>query len=637
MPPANPDSAADQPLRSKLTFVATRPVAISMFIIALAVFGVVSLSKLPVDLLPEISYPTLTVRSAYPGAAPEDVEDRVSERVQESLSTLPSLVRSTSISRAGYSDVLLEFGWGTNMTFAVQEVRDRLDDVFLPDDAERPLILRYDPNLDPILRIGLRAPEGVEHNGDFDAEGLIRLRWLAENRIKRQLEGLDGVAAIQVRGGLQEEILVSVDPAQLAALNLDPALIGQRLSAENLNASSGQVREGSTDYLVRTLNEFRTVEEIEDLALVRREGATLRIRDVAKVERTYAEREVITRIKGAEAVEVAIFREAGANIVAVAQDVRDAIFGDEEQAALMAERVQQKRTRSEELSYDDRKNLGFLAWELRDEAQLETLSDQSTFIGAAVNDVRDAAGLGALLAVLVMWVFLRRVAPTLIIGLAIPISVVVTFAPMFLMDVSLNIMSLGGLALGVGMLVDNAIVVLESITRCREEGDSLNNAAVRGTSEVIGAIVASTLTTVAVFAPIVFVHGIAGQIFGDQAVTVVSALLVSLLVAVLFIPMLASRPWLSLDKNQGELYAWLTPRDLGSRIKSFLHEHVIDGLEFKPQTILEDLFRFPLRWPVGRRLRLDAWPDAADADPGGPRLGDGPPPARDLRRRVVRP
>ena len=541
--------------RSKLAFVATRPVAITMFFLAFAVFGAVSALKLPVDLLPEISYPTLTVRTTYPGAAPEDVEDRVSERVQEALSTLPDLVRNTSISRAGTSDVLLEFTWGTNMTFAVQEVRDRLDGVFLPDDADRPLILRYDPNLDPILRVGVSPPQGTTEG--FDPENLIRLRWIAENRIERELEGIDGIAAVQVRGGLREEILVSVDPARLAAQNITPSAIGQRLAAENLNASSGQIREGSTDYLVRTLNEFQDVAEIQELALERREGATLRIRDVADVTRTYAEREVVTKIGGAEAVEVAIYREAGANIVEVAAAVRQMLQGDEEGKKLAAERRSQGRTDPEDLSWDDRRTLSFLSWTLRDEAQLDVLSDQSTFIAAAVKDVRDAAGLGAVLAIVVMWIFLRRISATFIIALAIPISVVVTFAPMLLMGVSLNIMSLGGLALGVGMLVDNAIVVLESITRCREEGDGPGPAAVRGVAEVAGAIVASTLTTVAVFAPIVFVHGIAGQIFGDQAVTVVSALLVSLVVALLFIPMVSSRPALSDEEGARGAYAWI--------------------------------------------------------------------------------
>ena len=594
-----PEQRGDVAVGSRLGFVATRPVAITMFMLALAVFGVVSLQKLPVDLLPEISYPTLTVRTAYPGAAPEDVEDRASVRIQEQLSTLPNLVRTTSVSRAGFSDVLLEFGWGTNMTFAVQEVRDRLDGVFLPEDAERPLILRYDPNLDPILRIGVKPSEGLPGQGsggrDLDEEDFIRLRWLAEKRIKRDLESLPGVAAVHVRGGLEEEIVVHVDPHKLAELDIDPAEIGNRLAQENLNASGGQIREGSTDYLVRTLNEFQDLDEISELALVRRGNATVRLSDVATVERTFAEREVVTRLNGSEAVEIAIYREAGANIVAVSETVQKAVFGDEKQQKHAREKLSQGPEEAKRLSWEDRRKLNYIGWIFRDECELELLSDQSTFISAAVDDVKQAAVLGALLAVLVMWVFLRSLAATLIIGVAIPISVVVTFAPMLLLDVSLNIMSLGGLALGVGMLVDNAIVVLESITRCREQGDSLGRAAVRGVSEVSGAITASTLTTVAVFAPIVFVHGIAGQIFGDQAVTVVSSLLVSLLVAVLFIPMLASRRVLA-GKSLGITAAGQEAR---APYRGLLREFRLNEFSFRPLELLPSLFTF-----AGRVLLL---------------------------------
>jgi multidrug efflux pump subunit AcrB len=540
--PASAGTPQTERLKGRLAFVVERPVAITMFIVAIAVFGFVSFGKLRVDLLPEISYPTVTVRTTYRGAAPEDIEDRISERLQEALSTLPHLVRSTSISRAETSDIVLDFDWGTPMAFAVQDVRDKLDGVFLPDGAERPLILRYDPNLDPILRIGVSLPEGRERGSGDTA--LIQLRWLAEHRIQRELEGLPGVAAVAIRGGLIEEIRIRNDPFKMAAQGLDPAQLSARLAQENINASGGMIREGSTEYLVRTLNEFKDLREIEELALERRGDATIRVRDVATVERTHALREVVTTISGAEAVEIAIYREAGANIVELAATVKNKLFGTEAQKKAAAElKASGKRLSSQ--TVEEREKTDFLAWRMRDEARLELLSDQSLFIKAAVDDVKSSAIFGALLAVAVIWVFLRKAATTFIIGVAIPISVVVTFAPMYLQDVTLNIMSLGGLALGVGMLVDNAIVVLESITRCRSEGDSLQRAALRGVSEVSSAIAASTLTTVAVFAPIVFVHGIAGQIFGDQAVTVVWSLLVSLLVAITFIPMLASRGWLA--------------------------------------------------------------------------------------------
>lgn len=539
------------------TFVTRRPVAITMFMVAIAVFGIVSLAKLPMDLLPEISYPTMTVRTSWPGAAPEDVEDRISVRIQESLSTLSGLVRASSISRAGYSDVVLEYEWGTDMTFAVQDVRDKLDSLFLPTGVERPLILRYDPNLDPILRFGVKTAHATGTEAD-----LIHLRWIAEKRIKREIESLPGVAAVQVRGGLEEEIRVRVDPFKMTAHGIAPATLAARLSAENLNASGGMLREGSTDYLVRTLNEFSDLEDISNLPIVQLGDAVIRVKDVATVSRTHRKLEVITQLNGGNAVEIAIYREAGSNIVDVADMIKERVFGTEEQIEHVktldangdpipgAEVKKKSRGRGDNPQaneWHNRQMQDFLAWRLRKDVNVELLSDQSTFIRAAIEDVKQAALFGALLAIAIMWFFLQRFTSTVIVALAIPISVIVTFAPMFMLDVSLNIMSLGGLALGVGMLVDNAIVVLESISRCREEGDSLADSAVRGTREVSGAIFASTLTTVAVFAPIVFVHGIAGQIFGDQAVTVVSSLLASLLVAILFIPMLASRKWLSGD------------------------------------------------------------------------------------------
>jgi HAE1 family hydrophobic/amphiphilic exporter-1 len=427
------------------------------------------------------------------------------------------------------------------MTFAVQDVRDRLDSVVLPRDAERPLILRYDPNLDPILRIGITLPEGKKFAGDKERE-LIQLRWLAEKRIKRELETIPGIAAVQVRGGLQEEIRIRVDPFKMAAQDLDPAVLATRLAQENLNASGGLIREGSSEYLVRTLNEFRDVAEIENLAVVRRGDAVIRVKDVGSVSRTHAEREVVTRIGDHEAVEVAVFREAGANIVQLVDAVRERVFGTQAQQDWAR---QQSADKGAQGTFGERAMADDLAWQLRDDARFDVLSDQSTFIRDSIHDLRDSALVGGLLTIFVIWLALRRFVPTLIISVSLPMSVIVTFAPMYMLGVTLNIMSLGGLALGVGMVVDASIVVLESIMRCRDEGDSLVDAAVRGTREVAGAVSGSTLTSIAVFAPIVFVHGIAGRIFGDQSMTVVSSHVISLIVALVLIPVLASRRFLS--------------------------------------------------------------------------------------------
>lgn len=497
-----------------------RPIGMGMIVAAAVVFGLISLTKLPVDLLPPVNYPSLTVRTTYDGAAPEDVEERVTERLEDVLSTVGRLVRISSSSRAEVSEILMEFEWGSNLPFLVQDVRERLDRVFLPNGVDKPLILRYDPSLDPVLRLAL--------SGGSD---LVRLRDLAEQEIERELEGLNGVAAVRVKGGLEDEVQVLVDMARLAQFQITPEMLQQRLEQENLNVPGGKLLEGSVEYVVRTLNQFQSLEEIEELPILRRGPSTIKLKDLATVKRSHKDRDVIQRVAGEEAVEIAVFREAGANIVDVAENVQLKLFGKPESMFAQPK---------EEGAFQE-KRAPTISERLPSDVQLTMLSNQSTFVSQAIKEVNSAAMYGGLFAVLICYFFLRRFAATFIIGLAVPISIVATFGAMYNAGVSLNIMSLGGLALGIGMLVDNAIVVLESITRCREEGDNSMTAAVRGVSEVGGAVIASTLTTIAVFAPIIFVEGIAGQTFGDQALTVVASLSISLAVALFFIPGLAAR------------------------------------------------------------------------------------------------
>ncbi len=527
--------------RSFFAFTVERRVAVAMVFLAVCVFGSVGLQRLPVNLLPDVSYPTVTVRTEYPGAGPRDIEERISERVEELVSVAPGVRRVYSVSRPGVSDVVLEFAWGTPMVFAVQEVRERLDRFFPPAGAGRPLVLRYDPALDPVLTLGLSAEQ------DHD---LIALRNYADLELEERLAQVEGVAAVSLRGGDEEEIRVSVDDQALTAKGLDIAAVAARIGAENMNAASGVVEEGRTEFLVRTLNEYRDLQEIGDTIVARRGETSIRLREVARVERLPREPEVISRVGGRPCVLLDVRKEADANIVDLCRRVRELVFGTEAQqravaagrhleplaADVEAEPLQRQAALRQRAAMTD-----FLAFELRRQGMgIALLSDQSTFIQQAVDDVLGNAIQGGILAILVILLFLRRLPPTAIMAVSIPISLLATFAPMFLSDIDLNIMSLGGLALGVGMLVDNSIVVLESIVREREAGADRRTAAVRGTSRVAGAVIASTLTTVAVFAPIVFVEGLAGQIFRDQALTVVYALLLSLLVALFLVPMLAS-------------------------------------------------------------------------------------------------
>lgn len=518
-----------------------------MVVLAVCVFGWVSYLRLSLNLMPDISYPTLTVRTEYPGTAPEEVETLLSRPLEQELGIVPHLVNISSISKAGQSDIILEFEWDTDMNAMSQEIREKADRVWLPQDAEKPLLLRYDPSLDPIMRIGLHGPQS-----------LYALRYLAEHDIKRELEALAGVAAVKIKGGLEEEIHVALNERQISVMGLDINQINSRLAQNNVNLPGGNLREGQVEYLIRTLNEFATVDEIAELIVARHGNADVYLRDIAEVGRAHKDREIITRVNGRESVEIEIYKEADANIVAVAERVRNALFGLPEQRAYVEEAQERRGAEQEAAAKDDeelqakkkaeaRKAMehlrmtDFIGHRLPPQAKLELLSDQSGFIENSITEVQLNAIIGGVMAVLVLFVFLRNAVHTLIVGLTIPVSIMATFAPMYMFDVSLNIMSLGGLALGIGMLVDNSIVVLESIFRCREEGDDLVQATVRGTSEVGTAVFASTLTTITVFFPIVFVEGVAGQIFGDMALTVVFSLLASLGVALFFIPMLASR------------------------------------------------------------------------------------------------
>ncbi len=534
------------------SFVTTRPVAITMVFVAAVVFGFFSYGRLPVTLMPELSYPTITVRTEYPGAAPEEVENDVSRPIEEALGVVGGLRRASSISRAGVSDVVLEFTWDTPMSQAIQDSLEKLDLILLPEEAERPLILRFDPSLDPVMELSLSG-SGDRFEGE---EGMRRLRRISDLQIKRALEPIKGVAAVRIRGGLEEEIHVLLEEEELRRTGLDIQTVINRLAQENVNLAGGTLTEGRTEYMVRTLNEYEDLSQIEETVVSSFEGREVRVGAIGRVLRSNKEREILTRTNSLDSVQIDIFKEADANIVALAKRVKGAL-GEFDVAK--AREDDAKRAAGETVVAEAPKRgpggkagpggrpmpeeppgLVEQMWK-NEAAELSLVADRSLFIESSINEVRNTAVLGGLLAVIVLFLFLRDLRTTAIIAISIPISLLVTFAPLNLLGVSLNVMSLGGLALGIGMLVDSSIVVLESIFRCREEGDDVRTAADRGTAEVRGAVVASTLTTIAVFFPMVFVEGVAGQAFGDLGLAVVISLIASLIVALFLIPMLASR------------------------------------------------------------------------------------------------
>jgi len=549
---------------SLVEFSLRRRVTISMACVAMVLFGLVAFGRLPINLLPDLSYPSLTVETKLPGAAPAEMESLVSRPIEEVVGVVAGVKRLTSISRPGVSQVTLEFEWGRDMDFASLDVREKLDLIRLPDEAEDPLVLRFDPANDPVLRLYLTG-----------GQNLYQLRYVGEEILKKDLESTEGMAAIRVNGGYEEEIQVRVDEGKLALVGLSIGEVNERLGRENVNQAGGSLYEEEARYLVRSNNEFVGLEDVMETVLVSEGGRTVRVRDVAEVRRGHKRRDVVTRFGGHEAVELALYKEGDANTVQVAK-------------AVVA-------------------RLAAVEKEMPDGIEVVKGADQSEFIQASIREVLSNALIGGAIAVLILLLFLKDPVSTLIIGLSIPISIVTTFFLMYRTGTTLNIMSLGGLALGVGMLVDNAIVVLEAIFKRREAGESPFEAARLGASEVGKAVAASTLTTVAVFLPVVFLEGIAAQLFRDMALTVSFSLLASLAVALTLIPMLAALLG-SLAAASGTPPVAEEP--IGGRVRRTVRFLAVTV----PGTVLRAM-RILLGW-LGRGLRLAARPVSRLFDAG---------------------
>ncbi len=591
-----------------------RRVTIAMFTLAVILFGTVSFFRLKINLLPELTYPTLTIRTEYEGAAPAEIETLISKPIEEALGVVKNVNRVSSISRSGQSDVLLEFAWGTDMDYASLDVREKLDVLELPLEVRRPSILRFDPSLDPIMRFGFfkksyaapakedgggRTEETADSRTGFNEEELKYLRRFAEEEIKKELEAALGVAAVKVSGGLEDEIQILVDQGKLAQLNLPVDRLAMQIGAENVNLSGGRLEEGTQEYLVRTLNQFQSVNEIGEVIISTKDGIPTYLKDIADVRHGYKERKAITRLDGEEAIEIAIYKEGDANTVAVAREVG--------------------------------KRLKRVNGILPEGYQLVEVYNQSTFISQAVNEVIQAAVIGGILAIIILYFFLQNFWSTIIISLSIPVSVIATFNMMYSAKLSLNIMSLGGIALGIGMLLDNSIVVLENIARHRDRGKTVLEAARDGAGEVGKAVTASTLTTVAVFLPLVFVSGISGQLFRDQALTVTFSLLASLVVALTLIPMLASiqhggeqeEPAADKKPPRTKIGGWLrragvilftTIPVLFVKMIRFVVRKVSGGIMFllrpllrgfkKGYDLLEEKYYLGLKWSLSHRARV---------------------------------
>ncbi len=484
------------------------PVTIAMATLAVVLLGWISLDGLGTDLLPDLQTPVVTIDLAAPGKSPVEIEESYTRRLERDVSTINGVKRVYSITRSGQAVVIAEFAWDADMDYGLLDVQKRVGRYAANDDVSQLDVTREDPLALAVMRIAITADENTE---------LDALMGTVELLIKPKLEALDGVASAEVEGGSEKEVRVSLDPYLLEAFGLSPDAVINRIAQANADVSGGTLRENQQSYLVKALGRLNDINDVREVIVGEKRGGggavsgdrvPVRVRDVGTVDLEYQERETIVRLDGRECVGLAIYKEASSNTVAVVNTVLDAI--DDIEADLSG-------------------------------MQFTTVENQARFVEDAIGEVETSAIHGAILAIFVLLIALRSWTVTLVIGLAIPISVLATFSLMYFEGLTLNIMTLGGLALGAGMLVDNAIVVIENIYRHLESGEDARTASSRGASEVGVAILASTLTTVAVFLPIVYLQGLAGKLFVDQAWTVAFSLLSSLVVAMTTIPMLTSR------------------------------------------------------------------------------------------------
>jgi hydrophobic/amphiphilic exporter-1 (mainly G- bacteria), HAE1 family len=479
-------------------FSVRRPVLTVMVALIVIIIGGVSLSRLSIDLMPDITNPTLSISTTYENASPEEIEELVTRPVEEAMSAVPGVEEVTSVSSEGQSSVRVTFDWGTDLDAAANDIRDRLDRVIpqLPDDAERPVLRKFDLASFPVLILGLSSR--------LDP---VEVRSIVDDQIKHRIERVPGVASLDISGGYTREIHINLDSNKLKALDISIDQILTRIREENVNLPAGTIEQGMLDITIRTPGIYTSLEELRNSVVAVREGVLIQLKEIARVADAWQKVTRIVRVNGQPGLRLAVNKQSGKNTVEVAAGVLKEI---------------------ERINHD-----------LRGISVIPII-DTSSYIKRSITNVGTSILYGGLLAVVVLLVFLRNIPSTLVIATAIPISVVATFSLMYFGGFTLNLMTLGGLALGIGMLVDNAIVVLENIYRLRESGRSRQAAAIDGAHEVTAAVIASTLTTLIVFLPLVFARGMSGILFRQLAYVVSFSLGCSLLVALTLIPMLAS-------------------------------------------------------------------------------------------------
>ena len=507
-----------------------RPVTMFMISAVITLLGVISLTRLPVDLMPEFEQPQLNVRTSYPGVGPLEIEELITRPMEQAVSAVPGITRVESSSSEGNSQIRLNFDYGTDLSEATDEVRTRVDRMRnrLPEDADPPTIFKFDSNQLPVAQIGIE--------GEYDP---VTLREIAQNEIAPRFERVDGVAAVTVNGGVRREIHVDLSKEKITALNLSVSQVVQALRSENQNTPLGEIFQGDSTFLVRSQGQFQSIEDIRNIVVLTREGVPVYLRDLAEVSDTTEQRRTFMRINGKPGIQIQVQKQSGKNTVAVADLVRAEV-----------ERV-------------NREVPGI---------KMIVTQDNSVFIQRAIDNVQEHALVGGVLVVLIIFAFLRDVRSTFIVCTSIPVSVIGTFALLYFGGFTLNTMTFGGLALGIGMIVDAAIVVLENTHRHLHMGKDRMTAAIDGSEEVWSAILASTLTHIAVFIPLLFLSGTASIMFTQLSVVVMFSLAMSLFVAVTIVPVLCSR-WLKTpDEEAHATGVWRGSTALSERFLEAMDE-----------------------------------------------------------------
>lgn len=491
------------------SFSVRRPVTIVMMTLIVVVLGVISLTRIPIDLMPNIEIPVAIVSTSYSGVGPQEIEELITKPLENAVATVSGIDTLQSRSTEGSSLIIAQFDFGTDMDNVALEIREKVDMVKgrLPSDASTPMVMKIDPNAQPIVQLALT-----------DGEDLAKLQSFAEDTVKPRLERLPGVASVSVTGGYTDQIEIAINQEKLKGYGLTVDQLAQVLRTENYSAPTGEVKTGAQKLTIRTTGEFKSLEAIQKLPISVPGGAQVLLEDIATVTMNYKDETSISRTNGKRSINVSMQKQSGTNTVNVANKIADEI----------------EKLKKEFPDVD-----------------IVTVMDQSSYIKDAIGNVSHSALTGGILAVLVLYMFLRNLRTTFIIGVAIPVSVIATFILLFFNKITINMMTLGGLSLGVGMLVDNSIVVLENIYRYRQMGHSRIDAAVKGAQEVGMAVVASTLTTVAVFLPIAFVEGLVSILFKELSLTVAMSLGASLVISLTLVPMLSSK-LLKIDVAEGK-------------------------------------------------------------------------------------